>query len=353
MPDPDRVRLRVYATQSTHKTLTSLRQGSMIHVLDEDFQYLNEEAFDEAYMTHTSTSPNYQILASLDVGRAQAELEGYQLVQRQAELAMNLMDAVDNHPRIGKYFRFLGTPEMIPSRYRQSGIDYPLRGGFSQMETAWRHDEFVRDPSRLTLLVGASGIDGDTFKHSYLMDKYGIQVNKTSRNSVLFMTNIGTTRSSVAYLIEVLLRITEDLDEELAQLGPLGHAARNRRIASLTSNPPPLPNFTRFADRFRHDAKSPDGNLRDAYFLAYVAGACEYLPAEELAARVAEGREVVSAMFVTPYPPGFPILVPGQVVTSDILDFMSVLDTREIHGYLPEFGYRVFTEEVLRDSGRD
>jgi len=72
-----------------------------------------------------------------------------------------------------------------------------------------------------------------------------------------------------------------------------------------------------------------------------------------LAARVAEGGEVVSAMFVTPYPPGFPILVPGQVVTSDVLYFMSVLDTREIHGYLPEFGYRVFTEEVLRDSGRD
>ncbi len=353
MPDPDRVRLRVYATQSTHKTLTSLRQGSMIHVLDEDFQYLNEEAFDEAYMTHTSTSPNYQILASLDVGRAQAELEGYQLVQRQAELAMNLMDAVDKHPRIGKYFRFLGTPEMIPARYRQSGIDYPLRGGFSQMEKAWKHDEFVRDPCRLTLMIGRSGIDGDTFKHSYLMDKYGIQVNKTSRNSVLFMTNIGTTRSSVAYLIEVLLRITEDLDEEQAQLGPLGRAARNRRVASLTGNPPPLPNFSRFADRFRRDAKSPDGNLRDAYFLAYVAGACEYLPAEELAARVAEGREVVSAMFVTPYPPGFPILVPGQVVTSDILDFMSVLDTREIHGYLPEFGYRVFTEEVLRDSGHD
>jgi hypothetical protein len=58
-------------------------------------------------------------------------------------------------------------------------------------------------------------------------------------------------------------------------------------------------------------------------------------------------------MFVTPYPPGFPILVPGQVVTSDILDFMSVLDTREIHGYLREFGYRVFTEEVLQDSGHD
>jgi arginine decarboxylase len=348
MPDPDRVRLRVYATQSTHKTLTSLRQGSMIHVLDEAFEHLNEEAFNEAYMTHTSTSPNYQILASLDVGRAQAELEGYQLVQRQAELAMNLFDAVEAHPQIRKYFRFLGTPEMIPAQYRASGIECPLRGGFSQMEHAWEQDEFVRDPSRLTLLVGASGIDGDTFKHSYLMDKYGIQVNKTSRNSVLFMTNIGTSRSSVAYLIEVLLRISEELDDELASLGPLAQRARRRRIASLTGDPPPLPDFSRFADRFRHDPKSPDGDLREAYFLAYVAGACEYLLADDIATRVEEGREVVSAMFVTPYPPGFPILVPGQVVTEEILAFMSALDTREIHGYLPEFGYRVFTDEALR-----
>ncbi len=350
MPDPDRVRIRVYATQSTHKTLTSLRQGSMIHVLDQDLHHLNEEAFDEAYMTHTSTSPNYQILASLDVGRAQAELEGYQLVQRQAELAMNLFDAVEEHPQIGKYFRFLGTPEMIPTRYRESGIAHPLRGGYSQMAEAWRQDEFVRDPSRLTLLIGASGIDGDTFKHSYLMDKYDIQVNKTSRNTVLFMTNIGTSRSSVAYLIEVLLKISEELDDEVASLGPLGRQAWDRRVASLTTNPPPLPNFTRFADRFRHDTNSPDGDLRAAYYLAYDAGACEYLPTEELAARVEQGREVVSAMFVTPYPPGFPILVPGQVVTTDILAFMAALDTREIHGYFPEFGFSVFTEAALREA---
>jgi arginine decarboxylase len=59
MPDPERVRIRVYATQSTHKTLTALRQGSMIHVYDQDFETLNEAAFHEAYMTHTSTSPNY------------------------------------------------------------------------------------------------------------------------------------------------------------------------------------------------------------------------------------------------------------------------------------------------------
>ncbi len=62
LPDPDKVRIRVYATQSTHKTLSSLRQGSMIHIWDEDFVRKSEAAFHEAYMTHTSTSANYQIL---------------------------------------------------------------------------------------------------------------------------------------------------------------------------------------------------------------------------------------------------------------------------------------------------
>jgi arginine decarboxylase len=68
LPDPARARVRVYSTQSTHKTLTSLRQGSMIHVTDQDFSQMAEETFHEAYMTHASTSPNYHILASLDSG---------------------------------------------------------------------------------------------------------------------------------------------------------------------------------------------------------------------------------------------------------------------------------------------
>lgn len=160
--------------------------------------------------------------------------------------------------------------------------------------------------------------------------------------------NYGTTRSSVAYLIEVLVKLAEEFDEELARFGPMERQARERRVAALTSDPPALPDFSRFADCFRHDPGSPDGDLRSAYFLACDYTAHEYLSPAELTARLAAGREVVSAMFVTPYPPGFPVLVPGQVVTMDILDFMSALDTREIHGYLPEFGYRVFTDAAMR-----
>jgi arginine decarboxylase len=216
------------------------------------------------------------------------------------------------------------------------------------MEKAWQHDEFVRDPTRLSLYVGRTGIDGDTFKHEYLMDRYGIQVNKTSRNTVLFMTNIGTTRSSVAYLIEVLVKLAEELDDEWDQLSPRQRQARERRVAALTSNPPPLPDFSRFSERFRRDQVTQDGDIRSAYFLAYDDATCEYLSHDELTARVAQGEEVVSAMFVTPYPPGFPVLVPGQVATMDVLNFMSALDTREIHGYHPEFGYRVFTDAALK-----
>ena len=104
-----------------------------------------------------------------------------------------------------------------------------------------------------------------------------------------------------------------------------------------------------FHRRFRGDPRgeTPEGDMRGAFFMAYDDRLCEYLTPEEAWERVNHGREVVSATFVTPYPPGFPILVPGQVISRDILAFMRALDVREIHGYLSGLGYRVFTEEAL------
>lgn len=341
LPDPDTTRLRVYATQSTHKTLTALRQGSMIHIHDQDFANLNREAFREAYMTHTSTSPNYQILASLDIGRRQAELEGYELVQRQAYLAQSVAQAISRHRLLKKYFHVLSTLELIPAEFRETTRPMPLRDGISAMDQAWRHDEFVVDPSRLTLHIGQTGVDGDTFKHKYLMDLHGIQVNKTSRNTVLFMTNIGTSRSAVAYLIDVLVKLAEHFEAKREDMGPRERMVHKHNISGLVGMPPPLPDFSAFAQRYRTDAHTVDGDIRSAYFTSYKPTSCDYIMPRELADQVAEGREVVSAGFVTPYPPGFPVLVPGQVFTTKILDFMAALDTREIHGFDPNLGYRI------------
>ena len=355
LPDPARTRVRVYATQSTHKTLTSLRQGSMIHVHDQDFADLVEESFHEAYMTHTSTSPNYQILASLDLGRRQASLEGFDLVQKQLEYAMRLRDAIDNHPLLAKYMQCLSTPELIPAEFRASGVDRPLRSGLDQMSKAWEQDEFVLDPSRISLYIGATGIDGATFKREQLMDKFGIQVNKTSRNTVLFMTNIGTTRSSVAYLIEVLVKIARDLDEQAAEMSHAEHAAHARAVLKQTSPCAPLPDFSGFHPAFldRGDHPTPEGDVRRAFFLSYDDTRCEYLLADEVEQRMESGQHVVSATFVTPYPPGFPVLVPGQVFSPEILAFMRGLDTPEIHGYHPQFGYRTYTSKAVEIATPD
>jgi arginine decarboxylase len=349
LPDPDLARVRVYATQSTHKTLTSLRQGSMIHVFDQDYAQRAKETFHEAYMAHTSTSPNYQILASLDLGRRQAALEGLELVQKQVECAMSLRDAIDNHPLLSRYVRCLSTADLIPTGYRPAGIDQPLRSGLKNMMKAWREDEFVLDPCRITLSIGQTGIEGDTFKRTHLMDRFGVQVNKTSRNTVLFMTHIGTTRSSVAYLIEVLVEIISELDEQLLDHSPRQRAAHEDAVRALTVPGAPLPNFSRFHPAFREDdSGTREGDMRKAFFTAYRDENCEYLTPEVVRHRLAAGEDVVSATFVTPYPPGFPVLVPGQCFSEEILEFMSGLDTPEVHGYDPGLGYRVFTPDAVR-----
>jgi arginine decarboxylase len=366
LPDPTRTRVRAYATQSTHKTLTSLRQGSMIHVHDQDFAQKVQDAFHEAYMAHTSTSPNYQILASLDLGRRQAALEGFDLVQRQLECAMRLRDVIDNHPLLRRYMRCLTTADLIPRSLRPSGIDQPLRSGLDAMTRAWAQDEFVLDPSRVTVYLGPTGIDGATFKREQLMDRFGIQINKTSRNTVLFMTNIGTTRSSVAYLIEVLVTIARDLAEREERMSGGERAAHARAVERQTSPCAPLPDFSGFHPAFLPRAEpraagqaDPDGSIattsegdvRRAFYLSYDDTHCEYATTLDVRKRMAAGEPVVSATFVTPYPPGFPVLVPGQLFSDQILTYLEDLDTPEVHGYDPAVGYRVYTAEAIEAAG--
>ncbi|AMT93067.1 ornithine decarboxylase [Brevibacterium linens] len=348
LPPPDAT-IRVYATQSTHKTLTALRQGSMIHVYDQEFSSGAEDAFHEAYMTHTSTSPNYQILASLDLGRRQVEMEGFALVQKQLDLAMSLSSAIARHPLLKKTFKVLTAADLIPEEYRVTERTMPLRDGLSTMWDAWVRDEFVVDPSRITVEISGTGVDGDTFKHEHLMDRYGIQVNKTSRNTVLFMTNIGTSRSAIAYLIEVLVKLAGMFNDphELHEQDALTEPAAVM---------PPLPDFSAFAPDYAAEVPAedpskqlPDGDLRTAYYAGLRRQNIEHVLPHELRRRVESGEQPVSAGFVTPYPPGFPVLVPGQVITAEVLDFMSALDTREIHGYDSRQGYRVILKEVLEN----
>jgi len=349
LPDPDHVKLRVYSTQSTHKTLSSFRQGSMIHIHDEEFKRKSEDAFHEAYMTHISTSPNYQILASLDVGRRQVQFEGFELVEKSLEMAMILRVKVNEHPKLRRYFDILTVKDIIPAEYRKTGIDHYFEAdtGNSNMVEAWANDEFVLDPTKINLYIGKTGMDGDTFKNRYLMDQFGIQINKTSRNTVLFMTNIGTTRGSITYLIGALLKIASQLEEDQEALNSEETKIAQAQVISLTQDVPPLPHFSSFHSSFQAVPGVPGGDIRAAYFLAYNEDQCMYVKLSDTLEALEAGQELVSASFVIPYPPGFPILVPGQVVSKAILEFFIKLDVSEIHGYRPELGLKVFNKKTL------
>lgn len=93
--------------------------------------------------------------------------------------------------------------------------------------------------------------------------------------------------------------------------------------------------------------------MRRAFFMSYDGTRCEYLLPDEIEQRMDAGRNVVSATFVTPYPPGFPVLVPGQVFSREILSFLCGLDTPEVHGYDPQVGFRVYTSKAIEMATPD
>jgi arginine decarboxylase len=324
----------------------------MVLVKDPDFHAV-EEQFHEAVFTHASTSPNLQIIASLDVARRQMELEGYELVNRAIQLALDVRREVNSHPLISKYFRVLGADDMIPAEFRNSGfVDYLTPGtNWATAVKALREDEFALDATRLTLVCGSAGFDGTQFKNLLAAD-HDIQLNKTSRNSVLLQTNINNTRSDIAQLIKVLVGISQGIEKKLADGGAKSKEAFAARVKSLMTDVPDLPNFSSFYSRFREDPSSltSEGDMRSAFFGAYREEQCEHLKLSSPAIdkRLKEGPELVSANFVIPYPPGFPIMVPGQIINAETIEFMRKLDVKEIHGFSASLGLKLLNPAAMQ-----
>jgi arginine decarboxylase len=147
----------------------------------------------------------------------------------------------------------------------------------------------------------------------------------------------------------VLADISRELDRKLAKNFD-EKAAFDARVKSLITDVPDLPNFSWFHDAFRENPKSKtnEGDMRTPFFMAYDAENCTHvkLDSKEIDDLVKRGQ-AVSAKFVIPYPPGFPIMVPGQVITKGTIDFMRKLDVKEIHGYHAASGLELIKPEKL------
>ncbi len=265
-----------YATQSTHKVLSAFSQASMIHVNDPDF---DEHIFRENFNMHASTSPQYSMIASLDVGRKQAVMEGYKLLTRTLELARELRESINSTG----VFRVLELDDLLPPEVRKDNVQL--------------------DPTKVTIDISQAGYTVEEFQKE-LFERYNIQVEKSTFNTVTLLLTIGTTRSKVSRLYDALLRM-----------------ARESKAPRRLYRVPEVAEFTEL--RYLP---------RDAF---YCAG--EMLPMIDEAER--PNPELVGricAAQITPYTPGIPALVPGQVITAEILQFLLGLmkshKRTEMHG---------------------
>ncbi|MBS0588781.1 MAG: aminotransferase class I/II-fold pyridoxal phosphate-dependent enzyme [Proteobacteria bacterium] len=285
-----------YATQSTHKVLSAFSQSSMIHVNDPDF---NEHLFRENFNMHTSTSPQYSMIASLDVARKQIMLEGYKLLSRTLELAKELRAQINATGA----FQVLELADLLPDEIKQDNIRL--------------------DPTKVTVDISRCGFTVEELIQE-LFERFNIQVEKSTFNTLTLLLTIGTTRSKVSRLYDALMRI-----------------ARENRAPQRIYQTAEIPRFTELKYL-----------PRDAF---YCGG--ELMPLLDEQDKVnpnLNGR--ISADQITPYPPGIPVLVPGQVVTQGITQYLvSMLRSQkhiEVHGivfdgYLPCLRLLTHVEEKM------
>ncbi|MCW5622659.1 MAG: aminotransferase class I/II-fold pyridoxal phosphate-dependent enzyme, partial [Burkholderiales bacterium] len=267
-----------YATQSTHKILSAFSQASMLHVNDPEF---NEHIFRENFNMHTSTSPQYSMIASLDVARKQAMMEGYKLLNRTLLLAQELRQQINSTG----VFRVLELEDLLPEEVHHDGIQL--------------------DPTKVTVDISECGYTVEELQHE-LFERYNIQVEKSTFNTLSLLLTIGTTRSKVSRLYDALMRI-----------------ARERRAPRRLYRTPDIPSFT-----------SLKYLPRDAFYCG--GQALPILDEQDRINQRLSGR--IATDQITPYPPGIPVLVPGQVITMDILQYLAGLlrshKRIELHGIL-------------------
>ncbi|HTH40187.1 MAG TPA: arginine/lysine/ornithine decarboxylase [Rhodocyclaceae bacterium] len=325
----------VFATQSTHKLLAGLSQASQILVQDAENNKLDRDVFNEAYLMHTSTSPQYSIIASCDVAAAMMEEPGgTALVEESIAEALDFrraMRKVDEEWGADWWFKVWG-----PDDLSEEGIEerdaWMLKAGerwhgFGNLAEGFN----MLDPIKATIITPGLDVDGD-FADDFgipaaivtkFLAEHGVIVEKCGLYSFFIMFTIGITKGRWNTLVTALQQFKDDYDKnqplwkvlpEFVAKHPRYERVGLRELCTQIHEVYKKNDVARLTTEMYLSAMEPAMRPSDA-FAKMAHREIDRVSIDDL-----EGR--VTAVLLTPYPPGIPLLIPGERFNRSIIDYL-------------------------------
>jgi len=337
----------VYATQSIHKLLAGISQASHVLVQDSQNTQLDRHLFNEAFLMHTSTSPQYAIIASCDVAAAMMEPPGgTALVEESIAEALDFrraMRKVDAEYGKDWWFKVWGPGKLVEEGIgradnwiiKSDGRDSKWHG-FGDLADGFN----MLDPIKSTIVTPGLDINGKFAKTGIpasivtkFLAEHGVIVEKTGLYSFFIMFTIGITKGRWNTLLTALQQFKDDYDknqpmwrilpEFCTKYPRMGLRDLCQHVHELYAKY----DIARLTTEMYLSDLMPAMKPSDA-FAQIAQRNTERVPIDDL-----EGR--ITTSLVTPYPPGIPLLVPGEVFNRKIVDYLRF--SREFNALCPGF----------------
>ncbi|WP_420993427.1 Orn/Lys/Arg decarboxylase N-terminal domain-containing protein [Cupriavidus sp. 30B13] len=358
----------VFATQSTHKLLAGLSQASQILVQDSETRKLDRYRFNEAYLMHTSTSPQYSIIASCDVAAAMMEAPGgTALVEESIQEAIDFrraMRKVEGDYEAGNngdwWFKVWGPDALV-----EDGIgdreEWMLKSnerwhGFGDLADGFN----LLDPIKATIITPGLDVDGEFSERGIpaaIVTKYlaehGIIIEKTGLYSFFIMFTIGITKGRWNSLVTELQQFKDDYDQnqplwrvlpEFVAKHPQYERMGLRDLCDAIHSVYKANDVARVTTEMYLSDMEPAMKPSDAWAMM------AHREIERVAVDELEGR--VTAILLTPYPPGIPLLIPGERFNHIIVQYLKF--ARDFNKLFPGFETDIhgLVEEEVEGGGR-
>jgi len=338
----------IFSTQSTHKLLAGLSQASQILVQNAEGIQLDRDVFNEAYLMHTSTSPQYSIIASCDVAAAMMEAPGgTALVEESIMEALDFrraMRKVDEEWGADWWFKVWG-----PDDLSEEGIEdrdaWMLKAGESWHGFGNLAEGFnMLDPIKATIITPGLDIHGD-FSNEFgipaaIVTKYlaehGVIVEKTGLYSFFIMFTIGITKGRWNTMVAALQQFKDDYDKnqplwkvlpEFSAKFPRYERIGLRELCTQIHEVYKANDVARLTTEMYLSDMVPAMKPTDA-FAKMAHRKIDRVLIDEL-----EGR--ITAVLLTPYPPGIPLLIPGEQFNRIIVNYLKF--ARDFNERFPGF----------------